>query len=70
MENEAFALKEEMLNFPQYRSVPILRADWGPLISFAVYAGRALTSSENLLFFKFWEPRRKQACLAQKTCTL
>ena len=31
-----------------YRSVPLLRADWGPRISFAIYAGRVdlLTSSE------------------------
>ena len=56
MENEAFAPKEEMLNFPQYRSVPILRPDWGPRISFAVYVGRALTSSEKIFFFffNFW----------------
>ena len=46
MENEAFASKEEMLNFPQNRSVPIL-----PRISFAVYVGRALTSQKKTFFF-------------------
>ena len=35
-------VKENVL----YRSVPLLRADWGPRISFAIYAGRVLTSSE------------------------
>ena len=27
-----------------YRSVPLARTDWGPQISFAIYAGRPLTS--------------------------
>ena len=27
-----------------YRSVPLLRVNWGPPISLAIYAGRALTS--------------------------
>ena len=43
---------------PKYRSVPLLRADWGPQISFAIYGGRALTSSEKKskknIFFSFF----------------